>query len=380
MQTQPDAAITQNRNDRFRNIVYGFALALMIGWLLYIGKSIFIPIIASVILSYIIIALADSFNYLSVGGKTVPALVRYVISILVIVGVVTAFVFLIISNINQLIEVAPAYQTKLLTVIQGIASSIGREFDVPTEPTWETIRRDVIGEVSIQALLTSAVTSISVLVGSVFVVLVYTGFALAERATFAIKLKKLTTDQDSSERIADLVFIINERIGNYLATKTLVNLVLGLLSYAVMAFVGLDFAAFWGVLIALLNYIPYVGSFLGVLFPLAIAIVQFGDVSWIIGTTLALIACQVLVGSFLEPNMMGKSLNLSPFVIVVSLSVWGTLWGIAGALLSVPITAILVIILSEFEGTRPIAILLSRAGKIPPRRYENPHPDDHEMV
>lgn len=379
---------SQKRHERFRNIVFGVALALMLGWILNIGQNIFIPVIASIILAYIIIALAERMKYLAIGGKSVPASVRYLISILVIVAVVTAFVFLIISNINQLVAVAPSYQAKLLAIIQGIAESIGEEFEVETEPTWQTIRRDVLGGISLQRLITSTVTSISVLVGSVFVVLVYTGFALAERAIFARKLQRITKDREASERIAELITIINERIGNYLAAKTLVNLVLGLMSYAVMAVVGLDFAAFWGVLIALLNYVPYVGSFLGVVFPVAIAIVQFGDPSWVIGTALALIMCQVFVGSFLEPNLMGRTLNLSPFVILVSLTTWGSMWGIAGALLSVPITAILVIILSEFEGTRPIAVLLSRSGKIPPRRHDidgdrTKSPavtDDHEMI
>lgn len=371
------------RHDRFRNVVFGVALALMIGWILNIGQSIFIPIIASIILAYIIIALAEKLDYFAVGGRSVPAAARYTISILVIVAVVTAFVFLIISNINQLIALAPSYQAKLLAIIQEIARSIGEEFEVETEPTWQTIRRDVLGDVSFQSLITSTITSISVLVGSVFVVLVYTGFALAERATFARKLERLTNDPDASERIAEVISIINIRIGNYLAAKTLVNLILGLMSYVVMALVGLDFAAFWGVLIALLNYIPYVGSFFGVLLPVAIAIVQFGDPSWIVGTALSLILCQVFVGSFLEPNLMGRTLNLSPFVILVALTTWGTLWGIAGALLSVPITAILVIVLSEFEGTRPIAVLLSRAGKIPPRHHSaetDPVGDDHELV
>jgi predicted PurR-regulated permease PerM len=373
----------RERNERFRNTVYGVAMALMIGWVLSIGQSVFIPIIASIILAYIIIALAELLNKIELGGRSAPASVRYLISILVIVAVVTAFVFLIISNINQLIALAPTYQAKLLSFIQEIARAIGEEFEVETEPTWQTIRRDVLGGISLQSLITSTITSISVLAGSVFVVLVYTGFALAERVTFTKKLAKLTDDPEDATRIADLITIINERIGNYLAAKTLVNLVLGLMSYIVMAFVGLDFAAFWGVLIALLNYIPYVGSFLGVAFPVAIAIVQFGDPAWIIGTAGALIVCQVLVGSFLEPNLMGRTLNLSPFVILVALTTWGTLWGIAGALLSVPITAILVIILSEFEGTRPFAVLLSRAGKIPPRRQragDTPVTDEHEHV
>ncbi|WP_306118304.1 MULTISPECIES: AI-2E family transporter [unclassified Roseitalea] len=360
--------ITQ-RHDRFRNFVYGLALALMIGWILYIGQAVIIPVIASVILAYIVTAIAQYMQRIPVIGPLTPSSVRFSISIAMIILIVAAIVWLIISNINQLIALAPTYQERLLSIIQGIWRSFGEEFGIATEPTWETIRRDIFGEVSLQSLIGSTVTSVSVLVGTMFVIFVYTGFALAERQVFERKSKRLTESPDDSRRILEIVSVINTRIGDYLATKTLINLVLGLMCYIVMAAIDLDFAAFWGVLIALMNYVPYVGSFLGVLFPTAIAIVQFGDVPWVLGTFLALTACQVFVGSLLEPSLMGRSLNLSPFIILVSLTGWGALWGIAGALLSVPLMAIMVIILSEFDGTRPIAVLLSRNGRIPPKRH-----------
>ncbi|QKV17716.1 AI-2E family transporter [Oricola thermophila] len=353
-------------HDRFRNLVYGMALALMIGWILYIGQNVFVPVIASIIVAYIVAALARRMQLLPVIGPLLPGPVRFLISILVIAFIITGFVLLIIQNINQVIALVPQYQASLLRIIQGLAVQFGFE----TEPTWATIRRDVFGEIRLQSLIGSTVTSISVLVGWVFVVTVYTAFALAERRIFARKLSRMATDPADSALIGQIVDTINDRIGDYLAAKTFVNLVLGLISYVVMIAIGLDFAAFWSVLIAILNYIPYIGSMAGVLAPTAIAIVQFeGDWSMIATCFFGLTLCQVFVGSFLEPSLMGRSLNLSPFVILVSLTAWGTMWGIPGALLSVPITAILVIVFSEFQGTRPIAILLSRSGKVPPQRH-----------
>lgn len=357
------------RQDRFRNIVYGLALTLMIGWILYIGKNVFVPVISSVILAYIVTALAERMRRIPAVGPVIPAPIRFTISILVIAAIIGAIVWLIISNLNQLVALIPQYQARLLSFIQGLFLSFGEQFDVETEVTWETIRRDIFGGISLQSLVGSTVTSVSVIVGSMFVIFVYTGFALAERRLFERKLNRMTDDPDDARRIGEIVSIINTRIGDYLVTKTLVNLILGLMSYVVMALLGLDFAAFFGVFIALANYVPYVGSVVGVAVPTAIAIVQFGDPTMILMAFFALTACQILVGSLIEPNMMGRSLNLSPFVILVALTSWGSLWGIAGALLSVPITAILVIILSEFDGTRPVAILLSQGGKIPPRRH-----------
>ena len=365
-------------NDRFRNFVYGLALALMIGYILYIGQNVIIPVIASIILAYIVSALAEYMRHVPGLGPLIPSPIRFLISILVIIGIVGAFVWLIISNINQLIALAPVYQERLLGIIQGLWRSFGEQFGFETEPTWETLRRDILGNVSLQGLVGSTVTSVSVLAGTMLIVFVYTGFALAERQTFERKSMRMTESPEDSRRIMQIVSVINTRIGEYLATKTLVNLILGLMCYVVMAAMSLDFAAFWGVLIALMNYVPYVGSFLGVFFPAAMAIVQFGDWGWVLGLFIALTACQMFVGSILEPSLMGRSLNLSPFVILVSLTVWGSLWGIAGALLSVPIMAIMVIILSEFDGTRPVAVLMSRSGRIPPKRHSRPGPDPIE--
>jgi predicted PurR-regulated permease PerM len=94
------------------------------------------------------------------------------------------------------------------------------------------------------------------------------------------------------------------------------------------------------------------------------AVVQFGHVNDVLALLLPLALIQFAIGNFLDPYLMGNSLNLSPFVILVSLAVWSGLWGIPGALLAVPITAMLAIVFSEIRGTRPIAILLSRNGRL----------------
>ena len=111
-------------HDRFRNLVYGMALALMIGWILYIGQNVFVPVIASVILTYIVVALARRMEMLPVVGKLLPGPVRFLISLLAIAVIITGFVLLIIQNINQVIALVPQYQASLLRIIQGLAVSM----------------------------------------------------------------------------------------------------------------------------------------------------------------------------------------------------------------------------------------------------------------
>jgi predicted PurR-regulated permease PerM len=94
------------------------------------------------------------------------------------------------------------------------------------------------------------------------------------------------------------------------------------------------------------------------------AVIQFASPNEILIVLAALVVAQFVIGNILEPYLMGSSLNLSPFAILVGLTVWSGLWGVAGAFLAVPITAIMAIVFSEFAGTRPIAVLLSRNGRL----------------
>ena len=135
-------------------------------------------------------------------------------------------------------------------------------------------------------------------------VLLYASFLLIEQDAFAEKLTQFSTDPGNTARIRQITDDINTRVGSYLAVKT-------------------------GVC-ALLNYIPYIGSFVGVALPVTMAVVQFGDLGVALAVLAILTAIQFVIGNFLDPYLMGSSLNLSPFAILMSLAMWSQLWGLAG--------------------------------------------------
>jgi len=136
------------------------------------------------------------------------------------------------------------------------------------------------------------------------------------------------------------------------------------LSYIFMKVVGVDFAEFWAVLIFLLNFIPTIGSIVATIFPSLITLVQFESYTPFFVVLGGVTAIQVCVGNILEPRLMGNSLNLSPLVILLNLSLWGLIWGIPGMFLCVPFLVISAIVFSHVPQTRSIAILLSRDGQI----------------
>lgn len=169
--------------------------------------------------------------------------------------------------------------------------------------------------------------------------------------------------------VTDIINQIVEDTQTYIGIKGAMSLITALASWVIMKSVGLDFAEFWALLIFFLNFIPNIGSIIATAFPAMLALVQF-QTSWLPFTVICfgIIAVQFVVGNLIEPRFLGKQLNLSPFVILICLGVWGQLWGILGMFLSVPITVILMIVFSHFEKTKGIAILLSQNGLIRQRR------------
>ena len=351
---------TPTPNDRLQTLFFGVALAAVVGWVLHVGKSVFVPIVFRVVVAYVIVGLARLQERIPGIGPRLPVPLRYALSILGIGLVLAAGATLVAGNVGRVVAQLPAYQETLLSQIQRLAAVAG----VETAPTWQTLQEEVLQQINLQSLIGSTVVSVTGLLATVLIVLLYVAFLLMEQGVFARKVDRLSNDPRDARRIHAVVRDVNSRIGTYLAMKTMINILLGVVSWAIMEVMGVQFAAFWAVLIALLNYVPYIGSFLGVLFPVALAIVQFGEPTPVLVLAIALSAAQFVIGSFLDPFLMGNSLNLSPFAILTSLAIWSSLWGIAGAFLAVPMMAVLMIVLAGFDGTRPIAVLMSSNGEV----------------
>jgi len=345
---------------RLRALVHGTVLLLIVGWLLHVGKAILVPAVLGAVIVYVIVGLAHALGRLPGLGRALPPQLRYLFSMLAIGLVFFALAYLVMANKERALALAPQYQESLLAAIQRVAVFFGFE----TEPTWAMLRQELMAQVNLQRLLTSLMASVGSILVTFVVVFLYATFLLLERSVFETKLANLSDDPTRVARIRQVIEAINRRIGSYLALKTLLSIALGAASWVVMALFGLEFAVLWAVLIACLNFVPYIGSVLGVVVPVLMTIVQFEALATVLWMLLALSALQFVIGNFLDPFVMGNSLNLSPFAILISLAVWSELWGITGAFLAVPITAILTIVFSEFTGTRPIAVLLSKNGRL----------------
>ncbi|MSU88887.1 AI-2E family transporter [Rhodobacteraceae bacterium 2CG4] len=344
---------------RIGQVFYATALAIMVGWLLWIGKPVLLPVIAALMSVYVLSAAADSMGRLPLLGR-LPAWARRTLALIGFAIFVALMFALVVNNFAQVAGALQRYESNLEGLVTRTAGLLGLE----NEPTWENLRRATIDRFDIRPLIAPLLLSLRGLGTTLFLLVLYATFFMAERGQLAAKLTLAMGSADDGARALDVLRRINDRIGRYLVVKTVVNAILGALSYAIMLLLGIEFALFWAVLIAFLNYIPYIGSLVGVVFPVLLSLAQFGSLAMAALVTVALTAAQVFVGGWLEPRMMGRAFNLSPFAVLLALAAWSALWGLPGAVLAVPLTASLVIVMAEIRVTRPVAIMLSASGRV----------------
>lgn len=331
--------------------------ALLAGlfYLLHLGKSLIVPLVIAVFIWYLINTLAESLSRIKLGARRiVPYPLAFTGALLMIAFVLYVFSGIVAGNVSRITAAAPAYQQRLeLLSRQGIALL----------PEHEPLRiQNLPSLINLGAMAKSLALEITGFLSQWVLVMLYLVFLFLEQRSFGGKLQALARGRE--QMVKSIIARIDRDIRAYLGIKTLTSLSTALLCYLIFLAVGLDFASFWAFMVFLLNYIPTIGSIFATFLPSLMALIQFGEPGPVLAVVIGVTAVQQIIGSLIEPRLMGDQLNLSPLVILLSLGLWGRLWGISGMFLCVPITAITVIILSHFPRTRPLAVALSRNGKL----------------
>ena len=329
-----------------------FGIAALMTYVLVTGRDLLIPFAIAVMIWYVIIALSRLIEV----QLSAPSWLSLSASIIFFVVVLGLIVELISGNITAVRDAAPTYQANLEKLVES-AMKLSGLTELPTIA-------NIVEQLDVRALIGGVAGAVAKVAGNTGLIVIYVIFLLAEQRTFPRKIEALFPEAGRRKEVQIILSDIQKRTQTYIAVKTLLSLVTAVISYVVLVAVGLDLAGFWAFVIFLLAYIPTIGSLLGVIFPALMALLQFGGISEFLIIAVGLGAAQLVIGNVLEPRMMGRSLNLSSLVVIVSLAVWGSLWGVTGMFLSVPITVVLMIILAQFKQTRPIAILLSANGKV----------------
>ena len=190
------------------------------------------------------------------------------------------------------------------------------------------------------------------------IVLIYLVLGLLEIDAFSQRVQRMR-NQTAAHVIYNGTKAAAAKLRSYMLVRTLMSLLTGLLIWAFASAIGLNYAAEWGVIAFIFNYIPFIGSFVATLLPTLFALAQFA--SWQV--SLAVFVClnviQFIVGSYIEPRVCGTVLAISPTIVLAAVFFWAFLWGMSGAFIGVPIVIVLLAFAAEHPSTRWLADLLA---------------------
>tara|TARA_B100000575_G_scaffold249914_1_gene216551 strand:+ start:199 stop:1209 length:1011 start_codon:yes stop_codon:yes gene_type:complete len=317
---------------------------------LYVGKFLLLPLFLALFIYIIIKSLSQDLSKLvtNIGIKInngVSIFLVFLISFFI------CYFSLRISkaNLNNVLINVEQYQQNLFFFKKILTESDLNKF----------ISLDQFGEnVEFLKILKQIMNYITNFAGNFSLVFVYLIFLLLEEKFFE---KKIIAIAENKNKI-QIFHKINSDIYNYFRIKIFTSFLTGISTFVILYFLGNDLYTIFGVITFFLNFIPYIGSLLSILLPTIFSFFQFMDPLNSFMTLIFLLFIQLIFGNFLEPRLMGKTLNLSPLILMIFLSLMGKIWGVSGMFLSVPIMVVLLIILNNFKETKKIAIFLSEKG------------------
>ena len=203
---------------------------------------------------------------------------------------------------------------------------------------------------------------------------VYLAFIIASRRGWERKAVGLFPQREERQDAVVAFLRIRDGVEQYLFVQTVTGLMVAVLSWVAMAAVGLHDSLFWAFLIFLAVYIPVAGGVFAGLAPPLFALVQFDTYGPALILFVVLQVIGIVIGNVIYPRMQGRSLNIDPVMILLSLAFWSAIWGITGAFLSTPLTVMVMVVLAQFDGSRWISVILSADGD--PQQLKNKRPGE----
>ncbi|MDE2463387.1 MAG: AI-2E family transporter [Alphaproteobacteria bacterium] len=324
--------------------------AVVLG-LLYYGRELLVPLAFALMLWAVLNALTRELRRMRL-----PAAVAWVFAF-ALIGAALYFVAIVIVNEAAAISAqVPVYSTKLQALWHKVPfRTYVPVLDVPT----------LVQQYNLPGVVGQMAASIGGTVLEIILIAIYVGFLLAEQRHLPGKLVRLQANAQARGETANVIRAVGFQIQSYIGVCTLLSVLMASITYGVLALLHIDFAGFWALVMFLVTYIPTVGAVVVVL-PALAALAQTGDPGIAVLIALVLSAVHFLLTNVLSTILLGRSLNLSSLVIILSLTFWGLLWGVAGLFLAVPMTGAVAIACRHLEGLEWVSELL--AGP-PPRQW-----------
>lgn len=330
--------------------------------LLYLGRSILAPFALAVFLFLVMEGfqrlIKERVSFMSESASRAVAILGVLFGFGIFIG-------LLAQGITQFNDQAGEYEEKINSLISDVYNFV----NMGPAPTLTEILFDEGGQ-RFFATIASAMGDLS---GDLVIILIYVAFLFLAQSAWTPKLDRIFKDEARRDQVSEIGRAARRGIETYLWTQTVISVMITVFTYITLVALGVDNAIFLSGLIFVLNYIPTIGSIVAAFVPTLFALVQPDIPGWIPGGAqdsyifavivfAAVSFWQFMIGNFVQPRIMGESLNISALVVLLSLAIWGAIWGIPGMFLSAPLTVLIMILCAQSATTRWISVLLSADG------------------
>lgn len=346
----PEAAVFRRRSSWTRRLTAMVLLGFVVVWL----KPILVPIFLALLLAVVLTPLVDWLEQHRV-GTPIAILAAETAAMLPVLG----FILMFVATVGPLSDALPKYQEQLTSqVSQGVDFIIERA----PESDRAELRRQLSERLIPQALaegaelIQSSLRAVGTLFGYFFLTLLITGFVLHEGRRFR---EKFADAFGADNPITGSLASIGHDVRAYVVAKAVISGVTALGVWTFLQVCQVDFALFWGLLAFPLNFIPTVGAIIASIPPMLLAMIDPEISAWgATGIVIGLVAINGVIGSVLDPRYVGQRVKISPLVVLLSMLLWGTLWGPIGMILAVPIMVSVKLVCERIPSLAPIATLM----------------------
>jgi AI-2 transport protein TqsA len=287
--------------------------------------------------------------------RGVPSWLAILLAILADLAVMALLVFLLLQSVADFQERGAMYAARL----QNLFRLWTDQLQDRGIPIGEYVATELISVSAVMDLAGGTISRVASFLSSTFLVILILSFILAEASVFPAKFQAALEAGQGDGSVNRFSKIVDEVLG-YLAIKTVVSLATGVTIGLFAWLMGLDFPVLLGLIGFALNYVPTIGSILAAIPAMLLALIQFGGLGPVAVVALGYLAINVIFGNFIEPTLLGRRLGLSTLVVVLSLLFWAWVWGPVGALLAVPLTMVVKIMLENTKDLRWVALLLDK--------------------
>jgi predicted PurR-regulated permease PerM len=332
---------------------------LAIFYTIYFVRSLLLPIVLALLLSYLLRPVVRGL-----ASAKIPPLIGAAVVLLTLIGAIGYGISFLAAPAAGWLEKAPYslqdLKQKMHPIqkpMEKVAQASGAIENLTTTesqqdktPTVEVKQHPLTDRLMVQTpeLLVGVLTTI---------ILLY--FLLAYDGVFLMKMIKLMPTMSDKKRAVSIAHEIEAQVSRYLFTVTIINCCLGIAVGTAVGLLGLPNPLMWGVMVAVLNFIPYLGALTGIICMTLGAVLSFDSIGYALLFPLTYFVLATLEGNFITPFVMGRSLTLNPVLVLLSLTFWGWMWGIIGIILAVPILAAFKIFCSHIEPMEPLAEFIS---------------------